>query len=133
MNNQHLDFKNWYYHTFKDINGWWTPDGDTLFKQTTEIGLTEKNLMEIFGFFDHFMGSPNSTYYDEQTRKTYPIGSRSLTFETYEDLKVKITRYRQHYEKLILYTLGINRKNGNFYVRFAVFPSHQDNCGHPRC
>ena len=85
--------------------------------------LLEEQAREIAGLFDHFMLRPNNLYYDDKTQKVYPIGSKSRSFSSIEEIKQKISLYREKYDKLILYAIQLDLATQQFYkVRFAVFP-----------
>lgn len=85
------------------------------------IILSNEDYLGIDEFFDYYLMSPNNLYYCPNRDKTYPIGSKSRTASSYENLIEILEKYRNHYEKMFLYT--INKDDvGNYTVRFAVFP-----------
>ena len=85
------------------------------------IILPNEDYLGIDKFFDYYLRSPNNLYYCPNRDKTYPIGSKSRTASSYENLIEILEKYRNHYEKMFLYT--INKDDvGNYKVRFAVFP-----------
>ena len=88
--------------------------------------MTKEELEQIHSLFDGFMSSPNSVYYDVKTQAEYPIGSKSRRFKSIDEAIREIPRYRQMYEKLILYTFEYLEENCEYKVRFAGFPPVED-------
>jgi len=84
--------------------------------------LPEELAREIASLFDHFTISPNNLYYDDKTQKVYPICSKSRTFSSIEEIKEKISLYREKYDKLILYSIQLKSTQPLYKVRWAVFP-----------
>ena len=95
--------------------------------------LPEELAREIASLFDHFTLSPNNLYYDDKTQKIYPIGSKSRSFSSIEEIKEKISLYREKYDKLILYAIQLEPTQQLYKVRWAVFPEqghmHSPECG----
>lgn len=113
------NFETWYERglspCFTCFEGGLRPDAEEI---------TDEQLKNICSLFDYFMSSPCSRLYDDKTNKVYPIEAKSRACPTYEDVLSGLKRYKEKYEKLILYSLELRQgEEGKFYkIRFAVFP-----------
>jgi hypothetical protein len=110
-------FEEWFKHSTRESSVNWPPT----------CCLPEERAREIAALFNHFMKNPNDLYYDYKTQKVYPIGSKSRTFSSIDEVKEKISLYREKYDKLILYSIQLETETEpvthQFYkVRWAVFP-----------
>ena len=105
-------FEKWFEHSTRESTANWP----------VTCCLPEEQAREFASLFDHFMLSPNNLYYDDKTQKVYPIGSKSRLFSSIEEIKEKISLYREKYDKLILYAIQLEPTQQLYKVRWAVFP-----------
>lgn len=127
MNNQHLwSFDEWHRKFFIENYGRYSIDGveidqfgEYLFKT---VDPTYDELVEIGSFFDYFIYSPNNLYFCVERQKEYPICSKSRKFNSLEELKLFLIKYKEHYEKLFLYSFIVIPETREYKIRFATFP-----------
>lgn len=86
------------------------------------IDPSKDELIQIGSLFDYFMPSPNNLYFCEKRQRKYPIGSKSRKCKNFVELEKEILRYKEHYEKLFLYSVQIIFETNEYMIRFAVFP-----------
>ena len=110
-NSHLLDFSKWCEYMVKNPS-------DIHYNENNFL-LSNEEYLGISNFFDYYLVSPNNHYYCPVRDKTYPIWSRSLICDSYENLIEKINRYRSKYEKMFLYMAY--KESNNYKVRFAKF------------
>ena len=114
-NSHLLDFSRWYEFVVRTIDN---PD----YPEYGHTILSNEEYLEISKFFDYYLSCPNYHYYCPIKDKIYYFSSRYRLATSYENLIEELKRYRSHYEKLFLYTIG-KPDSQTYKIRFAFIPN----------
>lgn len=86
------------------------------------IDPSKNEIIQIGLLFDHFICSPNNLYFCEKKQLVYPISSKFIKYENFEQLMKGIPRYKEKCQKLFLYSIQIIFETNEYKIGFAAFP-----------